>query len=305
MFRAALSRESNKTKKAVDRGGGVRANFPSGIVLLWVIFLSVMIYVFFFSPYLFISHIEVKTSQQVSQNEVFSLVEPLLESRRFFVFPSKNFFFVPKEKIRGVLLTEYPVIREVNVERSFPQSVIVELEERDKLLLWCSGGPCVLVEGEKVWFQEKSLDSRYDTLRLSVIDTSALPFSITEPLPAGEYLHYFASLRDAFPKELGQTLLPQATTPSRFSRELRVTTNEGWALLVSIDIPLEETMLSLRAFFEKRQYEEQGPPLSLVDARVPGRIFFTEVGGVEQEIIEEVKKEDQKDEKKKDKKKER
>lgn len=308
MFRDALSRESNKAKKTMDRGEGFRAHFPYGIFFLWIVFLGVIIYVFFFSSYLFVTRIEARSSGQVTQNEILNIVQPILESRHFMVLPAKNYFLVPEEKIRRALLAEYPVIQEVVIERSFPQSLAITLKEREKLLLWCSGGPCALVDGEQAWFQEKSFESRYDAIRLKVTDTSALPFSVTTPLPVKEYLHYFSLLQEKFPQELGQTLLLEASTPSRFSRELRVTTSEGWVLLASIDIPLEETMLSLRAFFENRQnaLDEEKTPLVLVDARVPGRIFFTEEGGKQEEAVPletEIKKEEEQKEKKKDEKK--
>lgn len=312
LFREALSRESNKTKKTVDRGEGFRKNFPYGIFFLWSAFLGVIVYVFFFSAYLFTTNVQIETSGQVTQEEVLALVQPILDSKQFYILPAKNFFLVPEQKIREALMTEYPIIQEVRIERSFPQSMSVTLQEREKLLMWCSGGPCALIDSGQARFQEKSFESRYDMLRLTVTDTSALPFVVNTTLPVQEYLEYFSSLQEKFPQELGRTLLSEATTPSRFSRELRLTTNEGWVLLASIDIPLEETMLSLRAFFEKRQYETSGerPPLVMVDARVPGRIFFTEVGGKPEEAAAleiEIKKEEVKQEKKKEesKKKER
>lgn len=311
LFREALSRESNKTKKTVDRGEGFRTNFPYGIFFLWSAFLGVIVYVFFFSAYLFTTNVQIETSGQVMQEEVLALVQPILDSNRFYIFPSKNFFMVPEQKIRETLMTEYPIIQEVIIERSFPQSMSITLKDRTKLLMWCSGGPCVLIDGEVARFQEKSFESRYDTFRLTVTDTSALPVVANVALPVKDYLEYFSLLQEKFPQELGRTLLSEATTPSRFSRELRLTTSEGWSLLANIDIPIEETMLSLRAFFEKRQYEasKEGPSLVTVDARVPGRIFFTEVDGKPEEAVvleTETKKEEVKQEKKKDdKKKER
>lgn len=284
LFREALSRESAKQKKNVDRGERFRSKFPYGVLVLWIAFFGILGYILLFSPFLVLSQITVISSGRVGAEEVQSVINPLLDTKRWFVFPARNFFVVPKTKITESLLTEYPLLESVRVERTFPNALEVITTERSKLLLWCSGGPCAMLDAdERARVHEKSFQSRYDELRLSVVDTSALPFDIRAILPVREYLTYFSLLQGRFPEAAGIDLSLQATTPSRFSRELRVTTSEGWFLLVNIDIPFEETISSLQAFFEERRSQVSRPALISIDARVPGRIFFTEVNSGESE----------------------
>lgn len=310
LFREALARESNKSKKHIDRGKGFRETFPYGVMFLWAVFFGALVYLFLFSPYLFLTRVEVVTEGEVTAGEVHSVTGPLMEERRFWVFPAKNFFLLPRKKIEQTLFVLSPVIESVGFEKKFPHTLTLRVGQREQLFLWCAGGPCALVEeGGKMRFHEKSLDARYEARRLLVIDTSALPLESGTAVPVRPYLEYFSSLQNRFPHALGHVLLREATTPSRFSRELRLTTEAGWVLLVNIDMPSEETLESLRVFLEERKKAPQAQPLVSIDARVPGRIFFVEAPSPEEEAGEDsaVKEKEETPKKKKEneKKKER
>lgn len=290
LFREALSRESAKSRKNIDRGENFRTRFPYEVIGLWIIFLGVLVYLLCFSPFLMLSQPTIIPAGQVSPEEIQERLEPMLASKRWWVFPARNFFLFPEERVTQDLLAQYPVIESIRYERSFPNRLTILPLERTKLLLWCAGGPCAMLDaGERARFHAESMAERYRSIRLSVIDTSALPFQAGSLLPVNDYLTYFSRLEEAFPKRLGQTLLSEATTPSRFSRELKVMTQEGWSLLVNIDIPLEELLLGLEAFFAERRRVEPDPPLLTLDARVPGRIFFTEVVAEAKQETEEDK----------------
>lgn len=290
IFREALARESSKTKKGIDRKKMFRSNFPYGVVILWSLFLLVGGYILLFSSWVMVTQVVIETPGRVTANEIREQIEPILRSKRFLVFPAGNFFLIPKREIESTLLEKYPLLSSVGMKRSFPDTLTVILQEHPHLLLWCAAGPCAMLDADgRTLFREKALDTKYDPWRFRVVDTSALPLKAGEELPVKEYLEYFVLLRERLTKSLDLTVMNEATTPSRFSRELRISTTDGWALLVNIDSPVEETFLSVEAFLKERAVSTNQTPLLTIDVRVPGRIFFTEATPVIEEVKDELK----------------
>ncbi len=276
MFHDALARETKKTKKRTDRGEEYRTRFPYGVVFLWLLFLGVGAYIVLLSPLLFVTDIEVQDTQSVTKDEVRAEVESVFGTKRWLVFPAKNLLVIPTRTLEERMKSLSPLVERIRISRVFPNRVQIAVIERPELLLWCAGGPCALVnEKGEAWSHEKIFDTRYDSQRLSVIDTSALPIEFGQELPVGEYLNYFSRFAHEAVAQMGVGVELQATTPSRYSRELRLTTIEGWSVLVNIDIPLDETLLSLRSFLDEQKKQHVPSSFTVIDARVPGRIFIT------------------------------
>lgn len=276
MFQEALTRETKKSKKRTDRSESFRTQFPYGIVFLWSLFLGVGAYSVLFSPLLSITKIDIREHQTVGEEEMYAVIETVFKTKRWFIFPAQNLLVVPVAQIENQIKTLSPLIDHVQITRVFPDTIQLGLAERTELLLWCAGGPCVMIDAQgKAWSHEKVFEARYDERRLTLVDTSALPIELGQSLPVKDYIQFFARFREELMHQLGIEVERQATTPSRYSRELRLTTTKGWTLLVDIDIPLDETLLSLKSFLEEQERQPTKLPFTAIDARVPGRIFIT------------------------------
>jgi hypothetical protein len=189
----------------------------------------------------------------------------------------RNYFFFPSKTIQDQMSVHFPLLSEVIVERHFPDRVTLHLTESDSLLRWCSGGPCYGIRDHRSVLIPFADDSRYAPVQLSVIDESAIPVSVGDILPVESYLETLHTFYDQLPRFVSTTIQNVATTPSRYSNELLLTTGEGWRLLVSVKRPSEETLGMLRAFLE--EYQTNGKDRSAlvsVDLRVEGRMFYVE-----------------------------
>jgi hypothetical protein len=122
-----------------------------------------------------------------------------------------------------------------------------------------------------------SEESRYDTIRLSVIDESAPPVVMGGMLPVEPYLTTLRTAHENFSKLGIGSLSLTATTPSRHSGELTFSTGENWNLTLSVERPVEKSLGTLQAFlieYAKEHADRSG--LTSIDLRVEGRIFYAE-----------------------------
>lgn len=278
LFRQALGRDGRSTKKSIDRNERFRVGFPYGLVFLWAVFAIVVGYALGISPLLDVREVSISGSARVPEIQLLDAVETILAEKRFRIFSQRNYFFLPETTISETLLADYPLLRSVTVNRKFPDRLEVVVSERPSLLLWCSGGPCYAADAAgQAFSNERFLQRAYDPWRLTVTDTSALSVTTGAPLAGAVYLDAMALFSQLLPEQLSLTLRPEASTPSHFSRELRLVTGDGWVLLVSVDIPPKDTVALLQVFLDERSRgKAKDIPLSSIDMRVSGRIFFTE-----------------------------
>lgn len=289
IFHRALSRETSRPKKVPSRGEEMRTKIPYGVLLLWSIFFVTVGYTFCLSPLLTITEVSIIGASRVPQTRLLDTVETILRQKYGKIFAKNNFLFFPRKEIQEVLLQQYPLLSTVEITRKFPDQITIQVTEKPYLLLWCSNGPCYQLDAKnRPYSSERLLYTLYEPWRLMVIDTSALPVTSEASFDiAQEYLHSFASYYSIFPKAISLSLKPQAFTPSKFSRELRVATEAGFDVLLSLDIPPEDSLSALRAFLDRRNEDVlvTNKPLVLIDLRVPGRLFFSEVRSDDTELL--------------------
>lgn len=288
LFRQALSRDSQRSKKNITRGEETSPAFPYGILSLWAVFFATGIYLLCFSPVMMITEVVVSGADHTSQQRIQDTVETVLLQKHWNIFSKQNYFFIPQGEIRTVLFENYPLLESVRIEKVFPRRIEIAVGEASRLLLWCSGGPCYELDTEDhASINERFFYTAYDTRRLLVVDTSALPVVVGEVLPVRRYIDFFSTLYELFPQSTNLSLEPDAYTPSRYSEELRMRTSDGWQFLTSLEVSPEETVHLVNAFLERRKGTRGGNalPLMTVDMRVPGKIFFSVLKNNQEELL--------------------
>ncbi len=274
--KAMLSRKDRIAPRRTAHSGVSR--FPWVSVSLWSAFSLVGGYILFFSPALMVRGVVIEGERLFPSAEYQALVESVMENTSFGILEHQNYFFVPTDRIATSILNRYPHITNVSVEREFPDSVRVSLTESSSILLWCAGGPCYGVRAGRAVLVPFAEEERYDALRLSVIDESALPIvSGGDMLPVEPYLTSLRTAQEIFLKLGVGSLSPIARTPSRYSGELTFSTEEGWNLILSVERPAEKSLGTLRAFLaEYAKDHADRSRLASIDLRVDGKIFYAE-----------------------------
>lgn len=125
-----------------------------------------------------------------------------------------------------------------------------------------------------------------------MVDESALPVETGALLPVESYLETFRVARSNLSQLIAGGVSAVATTPSRYSRELTLSTDEGWRLLIAVDRPAEESLGALSVFLG--EYGKEHPDRSVlesIDLRVEGKVFYAESAQPVQESDSSVEKE--------------
>lgn len=300
----SLSERKKITRKErLDSPGGFFSGPYVLVLFLWSLFFGTSIYMVLFSPYLALREPHVEGLERIDETLFQNTVETLLSQHYLGSISRNRFFLVQPKDVEQTLQARYPLIRSILVQRTFPDTLKISVEERDALLLWCSADTCahVLEDGSVIpvtdVYQEEANASR--TLFLK--DESGQPFRQGKHVFDPEYALFPGRVRQALVEKFGIETENTMTLTSRFANEQRVKTKEGWEIYFGTELPLEKSLSTLGLVLEKEIPSEQRPRLSYIDLRIENRVFYRYQDGVEnpQTVpVEEVKTEKKKEKKK-------
>lgn len=300
-FRKSPVKKVNRTERLASHGGGKRSY--GGLIFLWLVLFGTTLYILFFSPQLALSSVEFSGAQNRSLESAKDLVKKELSGKYFGVLPRNNFFVVRPLRLKRLLESEYPLFRSVEVSRHFPNRLSIHTETREIIVLFCSGGPCHLLDEEgKARESVQALKEENLSSVLWVTDLSGRLVDSGEKLFDPRFPSFVTLLQGAFQERFGLSLENRFTVTSRFASELRAKTAEDFEIFFSTELPLESSLKALSLLFEKELPEEKRKKLRYIDLRAENRIYYVFDDGAEQKAEPEVKETEKKEEKKKSKK---
>jgi len=275
MFREAFLPDRKVRKPLLVRGKPEHSGgFLWGTVFLWAVFLSVAGYTLFFSDFHMIRIVEVAGTKDVPSEKIETFVRERLSEKLLRVFPRDNFFLAPTDSLGRDLSRAFPKLATVSVSRRFPNTLHIEVAERDRILLWCSGDSCFLV-GDDGTAQDASFSetSENESFLLRVDDDSVASVDIGAPLLETKSAGAIVRLARELPDH-GITISLPLHSPSRVSDEVRITTGEGWDILANLAIDPEKTLASLQLVLDKEIPADRRSALRYIDLRTENRAFF-------------------------------
>lgn len=261
---------------------------------LWALFLGTGLYVIFFSPFLVIQEIAVAGNERIKTEDLASLYREETATPFFSVFSRRNYFLLDKAGLEAKIRERHPEIEEVKLSKVFPATLALHIRERPLGVLWCSRGPCYLLDkASRTWegrFVEENSQPDFPLYRIT--DTSGLPVALGETLFDYPFMAILGENLSRLEHGLAIPVERQGTSSSRFSDELRLRTLLGWELYLNTRISAEENEKALRLFFEKElPFERQGE-LRYIDLRAENRVYYA-LKGDEGKTEEDQKKEEE------------
>ncbi len=243
---------------------------------LSLLFLGATIYVFVFSPFTRVENCVLGGTNELSYNDVLEKVKNSLEGNFLGFIPKNNFFLVSEKRINRELTAEFKKIKSVEVTKVFSQSIIVNITERKSLIVWCSGGPCYIIDEQGYAYTGTDLDSPevVQNNLIKITDTSARPVILGEKVLSEEYIRYLINLREEIEKTPIVEITSEWMTPSAVAEEMEIFTQEGWRMVFSAKITPEKAIRTLKTFLEEEIDEEKRKKLDYVDLRVENKVYY-------------------------------
>lgn len=278
-FRRAFSRSDERKRpplipKKPDRP------IRWGLVFLWVLFFGTVAYTLLFAPFHRVEMVSVSGSVDIPREQLEDFLRREISGTFFRAFPRNGFYLIRSGKLERDLLSEFPKLRSAEVRRIFPNRLTVTVSERERIMLWCSAGPCYLVADDG-----RAADARFaerpenEPFLVRVADEDAKPVHIGEQVFDPSFVWITLSLEKGLREQLSLDPDSDISSPSRISKELRFRVGSGWELFVSTEISPQKTLATLETLLSKELDSGKLAKLRYVDLRTENRAFYSFIAG--------------------------
>ncbi len=277
VFREDLYLPKRQVKR-VKRGDVVGENdrhFPWLALLLWIFFVGTFGYMLFFSPVMNIEVLHVEGNTLVPQSEIEKYFAEEREQISWKILKRQNFFLFRGSIFEKRLREELPAIEDVRIEKTFPNKLSVFVIERQTAILWCSRGPCALIRKDGRAAEGANIPEKRGTLPLyTIVDIGGLPIVLGDKIFNYPFVQNFEENTKLLKEEFGIVVKSDATSASRFSDEVRFTTEAGYELLLNLRLDPHQNSKFLHLFFDQEIPLDSQGELKSIDLRTENRIYY-------------------------------
>ena len=224
----------------------------------WIIilFLAISASVFYF--FLFYSGIQVKNiiisgNQKIASKDIENLISDNINNKILSIrapfgswnLDSKSIFLIDNDRIEKDILQKFPVIEKVEINKHFPQNLILNVTERKSFGAYCqNNNQCFSIDQNGIIFEQLSVIPDHFVIVRQIFEDKQV--FTGEEVVAQNIINVIyqieKNLKDNFQIDLKEALI---TSPIR----LDVKTSENWKIYfdldVSSDINLQLTKLNL------------------------------------------------------------
>lgn len=270
-----------------------------GMFFLWMFFLGTAGYLVVFSPHLQLISWQVDGLERISEKDFRQTVDQELSRKYFDVIPRNTFFFLQPKALEQALHTQYPLLREVVVQRHFPDQLDISVKERETLVIWCSFERCVqiLEDGRVVAVTDALERAENQSHVLRLYDESDQEVPLDENVFDESFVAVILALREGLRNRFGIEIEKNIRMASRYANELRMKTDDGWELYFSTRMAPEKSLNTLGLLLGSEIPKEKESFLQYIDLRTENRVYYryqdgTVVTEVSSEEITKTKKTD-------------
>jgi len=282
--RSGFSKKASSQEIPVTKRGQTDSKaslgFYGAYIFLWMIFLGVAVYAIVFSPFLRMETIRVDGAVDVSVSDIEQMIREDVAGKYFSIIPQDTMLMIAKSRIEMDLKNRFKKIRSAEVTRVFSHTLVVHIEERKTLVVWCSADQCFYIDEDGYAYApvDTSTQTLYRGGVLTITDESAQAVDADTPVLDPDFVRFTADIQEKLHQQLGIEVSAEGSTPSRFSDELNVKTTEGWTLFFNVRVPIENSLHTLQLLLKKEISDERRHRLKYIDMRIENRAYYSVEG---------------------------
>lgn len=275
---------------------------------IWIPLLIISVLVLIFATDVAVPRTYVVEGAQVlSVDEIAQMTREQITAPLISSWLPGNLVFFPDNNAEESLASAFPRIAAIDVRRNIRErSVVIELRERTTHAIYCAGSEIVPEpeEGESDEEDETAAPAQQEEHELGefpelrteacyLMDATGVAFANAPETEgslimtvidgtSGEVFHGSQVLSEKVLDEMNITwetfTSGIAVKPRRVLRRaggiITIETFEGWEAVMSLDHPLEPQVVALRELIAKELDVTERRSITVIDLRVPGRIYY-------------------------------
>ena len=264
-----MKKEFRKTRK-IKKKGSILKNRFFWLGVSIAVFTELLLYLVVLLPLFQIQEVRVKENIEVSENKIKSVVLQDLW-KRFLFFPTASILLADTQGIGDNLLETLLELETVSIQRKFPNVLVVSVQEKRTVALWCKESRCFALDNEGVAFKKAHVSTDFPV--------------ITSLREAPENLGETVVTKDAllavldFSREMKRrSLLLGNEVSVRFrivsENQIDAATPEGWSIYFTRTQDLFWQITKLQTVLENKIPPEKRRKLEYIDVRFGDQAYL-------------------------------
>jgi cell division septal protein FtsQ len=237
------------------------------IFLIFVCLFACLIYVIFFYPYFFIKNIEISGLEKIGEGEIRKEIEDQMAESRFMIFKQENIFILDKNELLNRINSKYNLVS-LNVDRELPNILRVGVEEKQPVLIWKTKELFYEVDGLGSIIRE-TLPTDLNSELPVIYDENNAETTIRASVLSAKMIQFIINLK----KMIDDRSDIKIAHFNALKNELKVKTQAGWEIYLSMNNDLEKQAEKLFLFLKNKKIEA-GNNLNYIDLRFEDRIYY-------------------------------
>ena len=246
-------------------------------IFFWIAFLGfwvLAVWTLLFSDVMRVENIIVDSSR-AEKEEVRKIVRSQIDGSYLGIIPKSNLLVTPDDKIKKKLKESFIFAKDVRMKKSFPKTVEISLEERDSHIVWCSNSFCYLVdENAEAFYVVDDPSAEYVENLVVVTDVSNKEVGIGSRVADPIFVEFCERLPGTIGGQTEIEIERNVSTPSSMSEEVRVTTTDGWKILLSTSRGIDSQVEIIKKLLREKIPPEKVSHIEYFDLRIKGKATF-------------------------------
>lgn len=266
----------------------------SRLIFYFLIFIfgAVLVYILIFSSFLQIKKITVRGLDKLDYAKVMEGINNTLYQKYFGLIAKNNILLIRSQELESALAKDFKKISSVKVQKIFPETLVISIQERQALLVWCSGEECWMVDENGFAYASADFNSPEVTENNLIVvrDASRSPMVFDRAVLKPEIVDFLLAMRKEAHAILDLDLNREFETPKSVSGDIVATTSEGWKIMLNKDLGAKKEVEMLQIVLDQNVGQDKRADLEYVDLRTEGKVYYKLKNATSEEAPDETKK---------------
>lgn len=230
-------------------------------------------YFLIFYPYFQVQNIFVSGAQKVNSEDIKNIAYN--EANKKFIdflgynFSTRSIFLVNAGKINQDILSKFPIVEAVKINKNFPNSLILNITEKNSAGIYCQEEKCFLINQDGIIF-EPSPRFVSDLIIISQTMQNKDIFAgenVIQKNIMDAIIKIEKNIKNNFQINLTEAFL---SNPLR----LNIKTSENWEIYFNLDSDVNSQLTKLNLLLQEQIAPKERKKLEYIDLRFKDRAYY-------------------------------
>ncbi|MBI2451302.1 MAG: FtsQ-type POTRA domain-containing protein [Parcubacteria group bacterium] len=236
-------------------------------IILFFLLAGSAAYFIFLTNFFEIKNFSIEGNKFVEKNKIEAEIWRYLEQKNF-VIKNSNFIFLNTKKLSDSLLVDLPRLEDIEIDKIFFNSFIVQIKEREPIGVWCQPEICFLIDKNGVIFEKAPKIE--GSLVLKISKNTDEEYKIKDQVVSASLIKSILEFKFLFERKTGK-LIPEIKIGS--SGDITIKTAPGFEIIFKNNFDAKELTGRLFIFLDQ-EIKEKTASLLYIDIRESSKIYY-------------------------------